>query len=71
MVKFFGKKSMVPHVTYTSGVLDPIPQFSWDKELWIERGEDWYALNSYKKTNKTVLIVRREDFLNGLVTYRL
>lgn len=78
MVKFFGKKAMVPHETWTNGKKDPIPKIPWDEELWIERGEDWYALDSYrsdkihkkykKKYSEIItLVVRREDFLNWRV----
>jgi hypothetical protein len=73
MVMKFGKKSMVPHVTYTNGIQDVIPKFNWDEEIWIERGEDWYVLETYKKDkkkkDKVVLIIERQQFLMGLMSY--
>lgn len=59
----FGKTKLVSLDTYTNGKQDNPAKSKWDETLWIERGEDWYALSSYGK--KTVLIVRREDFLGA------
>jgi len=59
----FGKTKLVPHVTYTGGEVDNPPKDKWDDELWIEREEDWYALSHYSRNNKTVLIVKRNDFI--------
>ena len=36
-----------------------------DKILWVERGEDMYALMSPGYANKKVAIVRREDWLRA------
>lgn len=36
-----------------------------DKILWVERGEDYYALMSKKYKNKKVVIVTREAWLRG------
>jgi len=52
-------------VTYTNNKQDKPSKKSWDDTLWIERGEDWYALSYYKRNNKTVRIVTREDWLRG------
>ena len=35
----------------------------WCSEIWVERGEDYYALSHYK--NKTVRIIEREDWLKA------
>jgi hypothetical protein len=59
----FGKTKLVPHRTATNGTVDSIPKPVWHNTLWIERGEDWYALASYKR--QTVLIVEREDWLKA------
>jgi hypothetical protein len=61
--KMFGKTKMVPHITYTNQKEDIPAKSSWDDTLWIERGEDWYALSSLR--NKTILVVKREDFINA------
>jgi len=61
----FGKTKLVPHITYTDGQVDLIPEDVWDDELWVERGEDWYALSYYQRNNKTVLVVTRDDFINA------
>ena len=36
---------------------------SWDEELWVERPEDYYALQSPQLVNKRVRVVRREDWI--------
>lgn len=59
----FGKTRKVPHRTFTNGKEDNPPKPKWDDTLWIERGEDWYALNSYGK--KTILVVNRQDFIDA------
>ena len=37
----------------------------WDETLWIERGEDWYALANSFYENKRIRIVDRELFLRS------
>lgn len=37
----------------------------WDEELWVERGEDWYALSSSGLKNKKVRIIERDIWLNS------
>lgn len=61
----FGQTVMVPHVTYTNGVQDNPPKEIWHHVLWVERGEDMYALECYKRNRDTVLVVTREDFLRA------
>ena len=38
---------------------------TWDETLWVERGEDMYALMSPQLRNKKVLVVSRDDWLRG------
>lgn len=40
----FGKTRMVPLVVYLDGA--KVDADSWDDVLWVERGEDWYALDA-------------------------
>lgn len=37
----------------------------WDEELWIERPEDWYAMQSPQLRNKRVRIVTRDDWFKA------
>ena len=37
----------------------------WDEVLWVERGEDEYALMSSDWKNKRILVVDRNDWLRG------
>lgn len=55
----FGKTIDIPVVTYTDGKLDDSPKSTWDREMWIQREEDWYGL-----PNKgTVRVVERSVWL--------
>lgn len=55
----FGKTKNVPVVTYTDGKLDKSPKNSWDKEMWIEREEDWYGL----PRKGTVRVIERREWM--------
>lgn len=57
----FGKTKLVPVVIYENGT--KIETNEWDETLWIERGEDWYALSSPDLKNKRVRIIERETWL--------
>jgi len=58
----FGKTLEVKVEIYVNGVyVDDNPQ--WDEELWIERGEDWYAFESMK--GKRVRVIKREEWLRA------
>lgn len=59
----FGKTRKVPHRTFTGGKEDIPAKDKWQDTLWVERGEDWYALMGYG--NKTILVVERRDFLDA------
>lgn len=60
----FGETRMVEVEVYTndSGKIDST---EWDDELWIERGEDWYAMMSPQLKHKRVRIIRRENWLRS------
>lgn len=46
-------------------VNDPNNTGEWDAELWIERGEDWYALSSPELINKRVRIIKRDVWISA------
>lgn len=61
----FGRTIDVPVVTYTDGKRDNPPKKIWDKEMWIEREEDWYGL-----PNKgTIRVVERQEYLKEVRKY--
>lgn len=37
----------------------------YDEVLWVERSEDWYALQSPQLRQKLVAVVTRDDWLNA------
>ena len=55
----FGKTKNIPVVTYTDNKLDNPPKDSWDREMWIERGEDWYGL----PRRGTVRVIERREWM--------
>lgn len=64
-VTMFGKTRMcLGYIIHNTDSSSP-PQVDdeYDKMLWIERGEDWYALMSRSMRDKRVLIIQREDWL--------
>lgn len=61
----FGKTKMVPVVTYTNGKKDEPSKIEWDHDLWIERGEDWYALLGPPYNKSTVRVIEREVWLRS------
>lgn len=60
----FGITKMVPVVVHNFHGYLP-NETSWDEELWIERGEDWYAMQSPELRNKKVRIITREAWLQA------
>jgi hypothetical protein len=61
----FGRTIDVPVVTYTDGKRDNPPKRIWDKEMWIEREEDWYGL-----PNKGIVrVVERQEYLKERAKY--
>lgn len=64
-LEMFGKTKLVPVVTYTNGKADRTPKTRWSKTLWVERGEDYYALMSKEYRGHTVLVVERRQWLKA------
>lgn len=62
--EMFGTKKLLPVVVYYNGhQVDP--ENGWEETLWIERGEDWYALHSPQLKTKRVRVMTREEWLNA------
>jgi hypothetical protein len=57
----FGETKLIPLVVRHKG--EEIQSKEWDETLWIERGEDWYALSSPQLRDKRVRIVERSVWL--------
>ncbi len=57
----FGETKLIPLVVRYKG--EEIQSKEWDETLWIERGEDWYALSSPQLRDKRVRIVERSVWL--------
>jgi hypothetical protein len=57
----FGKTKNVPVVVWQGN--KPTELTEWDEELWVERGEDWYALMSRELVHKRVRIIERSAWL--------
>jgi hypothetical protein len=60
----FGITKMVPVEVFNNKGRLP-EETSWDEELWIERGEDWYALGSPQLVNKKVRVITRDAWLQA------
>ncbi len=58
---FFGETFNVPVVTYTDGRLDAEPRSTWTDEIWVARGEDYYAIPS----KGTVRVIERDEWLKA------
>lgn len=63
--EFFGQVRMVPVRVWRDLAEVPDPEVGWDDELWVERGEDWYALMSDQLCPRRVRVVTREDWLKS------
>lgn len=59
----FNQTRMVEVEVYRDG--HKIADTEWDDELWIERGEDWYAMSSPQLRGKRVRVIIREQWLKG------
>jgi len=57
----FGKTKQVPIKVWQNN--KQIESDTWDTDLWVERGEDWYALMSKELVNKKVRIIERDIWL--------
>lgn len=59
----FNETRLVPLKVYVGGKESNITE--WDEDLWVECGEDWYALLSPQLKHKRVRIIEREQWLRG------
>lgn len=55
----FGKTKLIPVKVWFKGQY--IESDEWDTDLWIERAEDYYALNSLN--DKRVRVIERDIWL--------
>lgn len=62
----FNKTHDVSVVTYTDGKVDDPPKSTWDKDVWIERGEDWYAFCNPEWSKGTVRVIERDAWLRAI-----
>lgn len=61
---FFGKtRTVEAQLWYNNQKLDSSEVAIEEEVLWVERGEDWYALMSPGLRNKMVAVVTREAWL--------
>lgn len=60
----FGETRLLPVKVWYQGRIDPTIH-EWDETLWVERGEDWYALLSSNLRDKRVRIIERNDWLSA------
>ena len=63
----FRKTKLVPVVVYVDAKLKDYEPH-WDEELWIERGEDWYAFDCMK--GKRVRVITREAWIKAKTVER-
>ena len=59
----FGKTRLVPIRVFLDG--KQVEQDWFQDSLWVERGEDWYALMSHRHKNTPTLVVERNDWLKA------
>lgn len=57
----FNETKMIKVEVYVNG--NKTDDLIWDDTLWIERGEDWYAMMSSQLKNKRIRVIKREDWL--------
>ena len=60
----FGETRNVPLKVWYQGKIDP-NLTEWDEVIWVERGEDWYALSNSSLNDKRVRIVERDEWLRA------
>jgi hypothetical protein len=58
----FGQTHNIPVKVWYRDKIDPTLT-EWDETLWIERGEDWYALSCDSLRDKRVRIVERNVWI--------
>lgn len=59
----FGKTKNVEVQVFKNCI--KIESDNWDETLWVERGEDWYALGSSDLKNKKVRVIERDIWLRS------
>jgi len=61
----FGKTANVKVEIYIDAkYVDNEPR--WDKELWVEQPEDWYAFANTEYKGKRVRVVKRDEWIMAL-----
>lgn len=60
----FNRTATIPLVVYLQN--KKIDSDSWDETLWVERGEDWYALMSDRLKNKKVRVIERDIWIKNI-----
>lgn len=58
----FNETKSIPVKVWYKDKIDP-NLTEWDETLWVERGEDWYALMSSSLRDKRVRIVERDIWI--------
>jgi hypothetical protein len=58
----FNETKSIPVKVYYQSTYQP-EMTEWDAELWVERGEDWYALLSPQLRDKRVRVIERDIWL--------
>ncbi len=61
--KIFNQTRMVEVQVYRDG--HKIADTEWDEDLWIERGEDWYAMMSPQLRGKRIRVIIRNEWLKS------
>ena len=61
----FGKTKNVESTTYTNGKLDEEFNEDYRYTLWVERGEDMYALTRLCEDYGTVRVIERQNWLDA------
>ena len=61
----FGKTANVKVEIYVDAkYVDDVPK--WEKDLWVEQGEDWYAFANTDYKGKRVRVIKREEWIRAL-----
>lgn len=60
----FGQTRQLPVRVWVNGQFEP-GETEWETELWIERGEDWYAFLNPSYRDRAVRVVTRDDWLQA------
>lgn len=62
----FGKRKRVPYETYVDAVRDDTAEWKpGDPVIYVDRGEDIYAVMASAYYGKVVAVVRRQDWLRA------